>query len=63
MSIPFRKTKKEAVELWGYSDGLVKVYVPRSRGFIQARTSGFYWIPKVIASDLGLRKKKLRKVM
>lgn len=44
MSIPFFKTKKEAQELWGPKRKVVKVFVPKERGFLQAPRTGKYWI-------------------
>jgi len=58
MSVPFFKTKKDAQDLWGKEEKLVKVYVPSSRGFIQARTSGNYWVPLSYARRLNLKRMK-----
>jgi len=58
MSTPFFKTKKDAYRLWGNTGDLVKVYVPASRGFLQAPVSGNYWIPSDYARGLKLRRAK-----
>lgn len=58
MSTPFFKRKKDAEGLWGKKrEGvkkLVKVYVPASRGFLQAPKSGYYWLPLDYARKLDL---------
>lgn len=64
MSMPFFKTQVEAQNFWdsvaadspgeGF-DEVVRVYVPKGRGFLQTRNaSGYYWISKVYAKQLGL---------
>jgi len=58
MSLPFVKTKRDAQHLWGSKVKLVRVYVPASRGFIQASKSGYYWITQEMKARLGLRKSK-----
>ena len=58
MSYPFRKTKKAAENLWGNKEKLAKAYVLKTRGFIQARKSGYYWLPEADLNKLGLKKRK-----
>jgi len=43
MSIPFFKTKKQAQDFWGKDRKMVKVFVPKERGFLQAPKTGYYW--------------------
>ena len=55
MSIPFFKTKKEAQQFWGKGTAIVKVNVPKSRGFLQAPEGGEFWISAEYARKLILR--------
>ena len=43
MSIPFFKTKKQAEDFWGPGRKVVKIFVPKERGFLQAPRTGNYW--------------------
>lgn len=54
MSLPFFRTKAQAQRFWGRKEPLKRVYVPASRGFLQAPTSGYYWVSKVQAAKLRL---------
>lgn len=56
MSLPFFKTKKDAQRLWGKKEKLVRVYVPESRGFLQAPKSGYYWVTQGMKTGLKLKK-------
>lgn len=58
MSMPFHKTKAGARRLWGPKEPLVKVWVPASRGFLQARKSGYYWVSRDQARSLKLKVSK-----
>ncbi|MBI4155433.1 hypothetical protein HY498_05110 [Candidatus Woesearchaeota archaeon] len=44
MSYPLFKKRKDAIDFW--REPLKKVWIPKSRGFLQARTSGYYYVPK-----------------
>lgn len=55
MSIPFFKTKKEAQDFWGPNRKVLRAYVPKERGFLQARKSGFYWQEEEYVKELGLK--------
>lgn len=57
MSIPFSQTKKEAEEFWK-DDPVIKVLVPKDRGFLQAREGGEYWICEDYTKRLGLAQLK-----
>jgi len=58
MSIPFSKTKTAAQDFWGKKAKIVKVYVPKSRGFLRAPTSGNYYIEAEYAAQLKLKRAK-----
>lgn len=61
MSIPFFTTKREAKDFWDPIHGVgevVKVYVPKERGFLQARKGGNYYICSKYATQLKLKRVK-----
>jgi hypothetical protein len=57
MSVPMKRTKRAAQLMFGKYADLVRVYVPKSAGFLQAPNGGIFWVPRTLARQYKLKRR------